>query len=713
MRRVLRFLEQSTDKHPSAVCIVIAFVTLSFDFATGRDIRFPLLYVVPIGLAAWLSKRTLAYALSILLPTVRISFETLWGVTQFPVIESTNALIEVLALALYVHLAARKAAERSRMKNTIRMKDEEIEHFRSFARTLGTTLQGRSVSPGLADGIAFVYAPKHESALNESHIGRDRVGFEVERFNRALAASISELDTIRTQFEGRRTDDEIDLVEMRLAMLKSFSFSQECRRRVSDDLVTAEQAVMAEVQVMEARLHGLQHAFMRERSADLRDLGHQVLQNLRPEGKEETNLLAVLPRETILVAEELLLFDALRVDFANVAGIVTEKTGPASHVAILARIRGIPAVCDITDATLVLKSGDRLLVDAGKGAVTVAPTRAQAADFAERRKQSTLFSTVAPQKPLQLCSTKDGVRIGLHANISRPDEATIVLEHRLDGVGLFRSEFLFLAAEEPPDLKTQTAVYSEVASVLDPHPVIIRTMDIGGDKMPRFEGAANLTALRSGLRGLAYSLAEKKMFRTQIIAILRAAQRGNVRIMFPMVMGAEDLREARHEVEEASQKEHLANLPPIGAMIETPAAVFDIDKILQIADFVCIGTNDLAHSILTMDRATHGDDEASAFLHPSVLRATDLVVRAAVSWAVPLSVCGEAASDPAVACLLAGMGVRNLSMNPFLAARVCHALGHVTIEQTQDLAKQTLGSANPTKIREIVRAAAPGDSKGN
>jgi phosphoenolpyruvate-protein kinase (PTS system EI component) len=178
-----------------------------------------------------------------------------------------------------------------------------------------------------------------------------------------------------------------------------------------------------------------------------------------------------------------------------------------------------------------------------------------------------------------------------------------------------------------------------------------------------------------------------------------------------MVMGVADLREARCEVEDALQREQFSKQPPIGAMVETPAAAFDIEGILQIADFVCIGTNDLAHSILAMDRGTQGSPEVLSFLHPSVLRATDHVVRAAVSSGIAVSVCGEAASDPEVACLLVGMGVRNLSMNPFLAARVCHALRHVTIDQAQTLAKEALSATTPREIQEIV-ASALSDVKG-
>ena len=702
MKRALRFVYQATQKNPSAICILIALITLSVDFATGRDIRFPLLYLLPIGLASWMGKEILAYTLSVLLPFLRISFEIAWQVPELLPIESINAAIEVLALALYVYLIGRKATEVRQMKKAITTKDEEMQYFRAFTRLVGTTLQGRGISPGLADGVALVYLPGHESALGKPGISREEVESEVDRFDRALAASIQELNNLRERFEHQETDVEIGLLEMRLAMLNDPSFQKKCKRRVGEDLVRVEHAVLAEVREMEMRFNGLKQEFIRERSADVRDLGHQVLRNLRALTEGTSNRLIDLPPRTILVAEELLLSDALLIDPVNVAAIVTERTGPSSHVAILARGRNIPAVCDIEDATVLLASGDRLLVDAETGTVTVAPSVAQATHFATRKMQSALIVSADGRKSVQPCMTLDGVDIGLHANIGRPDEAGVVLEYNLDGVGLFRSEFLFLEAQRPPDLETQTAAYSEVANMLDPRPVVIRTMDLGGDKMPLFDRTANEMAWRTGLRGLAYSLAEKAMFRTQILAILRAAQGGNVKIMFPMVMGVADLSEACRLVDEVLQSEQLSKRPPIGAMIETPAAAFDIHGILQIADFVSIGTNDLAHSILAMDRGSQGHSGVLSFLHPSVLRATEQVVRAAVNQGVAVAVCGEAASDPTVACLLVGMGVRALSMNPFQVAGVRHALRQVTIDQTEALAKEALGATTPKEIQEIV-----------
>ena len=415
--------------------------------------------------------------------------------------------------------------------------------------------------------------------------------------------------------------------------------------------------------------------------------------------------LAALPPGAVVVADEVLLSDALQMDFHNLAAIVTERTGPASHVAILARLKHIPSVCDIKGAGSALASGVHLLVDAEQGTVTVAPTPAQGARFAARKVRSSELDPEGEGPELR-CVTRDGLEVGLLANIAHPDEAVMVLEHGLKGVGLFRSELMFLDAERPPDLESQTAAFDEVAAMLYPRPVVVRTMDLGGDKIPRFAAGGSDRALASGLRGLAYSLAEGTMFRTQLRAIARAARRGNIRVLFPMVMGPLDLREACDLLAEALAAEGCEEKVPVGAMIETPAAAFRIGELLEIADFLSLGTNDLSHSILAMDRGTASQDAVAAFLHPTVLRVTEQVVQTARKRGVALTLCGEAAADPVIVPFLLGIGVTELSLSPFFAARVRRAIRDLTLDRAQSLAKSALGKRNATEVRRLLSFAA-------
>ncbi|MEO5714191.1 MAG: phosphoenolpyruvate--protein phosphotransferase [Luteolibacter sp.] len=693
-------VKQFIRTNPSIVCMILAFATLLVDFSTGREIRFPLVYVLPIGLAAWMGKEGQAYSMAILLPMVRVSFEFLWQSPERSRVEVANAAIEVFAMLLYVYLMGRQGGQSRQMEVSLTTKEEEMQHLRAFTRLVGTTLKGRGISSGLADGVAVIHFSEHDAALGNPNIKREEANSETDRFDQAVAASIRDLHKIRDQFERDGAHDECALLDVHLTLLGDPSFSRKCQRRVTEELLRAEHAVDAEIQDMVSRLQGLKQEFMRQRAADVRDIGHQVMGNLRRSGAAMPHRLACLPPGSIVVAEDLLLSDALQMDPFNVAAIVTEKTGPASHVAILARVRRIPAICDIQDAATLLASGDRLLVDADMGTVTVAPTLSQSARFADKGKSATA-RIPATKDPVTGCVTKDGVEIRLHGNIGRPDEARMVMEHGLEGIGLFRSEFLFLDADTAPDLETQAAAYTEVAALFHPMPVVIRTMDLGGDKIPRFIRMTNDPAMRAGMRGLAYSLAEKNLFRTQILAILRAAHRGNVKLMFPMVMGVADMTEARNLVDELIQTEPGIR-PLIGAMIETPAAVFDLPGILAISDFACVGTNDLAHSILAMDRGTQGHSAFQSFLHPSVLKAMDQIIRTTRKQGVPLAVCGEAAGDPAVACLLVGMGVRELSMNPFLVDGVRQAIRQLTVEDWQRVASEALAAPTPEDVQNLL-----------
>ena len=706
MLRSLRFIEKTSRDYAKLSSVFVAALILWIDFITGTEVQFPLAYVIPVGLAAWRKQRILAYALAVTLPVLRIAYEFPWETSSSLAIPGINALIEIAAMALYAFLVGRTAAQTRQLKQTITTREQEISQLRTFAKKTSATLQGRGLSPGMVAGVVRIHMPpENEWTSAPRSIARDDVEAEIGRLDRALAAAVDELDDTQKTFAADMAAEENALLDAHAAMLNDVGFWDQCRRRVREDLIQVEQAVAEEVQKMVANMEGMKQEVMRERSADIRDIGSRVLRNVRSPGETTPDRLVSLPPDTILVATELLPSDIMQLDHAHLAALVTERNGPASHVAILARARNIPAVSDIKDATSLLVTGDRLLVDAGQGTVTLAPTTAQTELFTARRSRSARHEPAKTEDSGRESVTKDGVRIGLYANISRTDEAHLVLEYRLEGVGLFRSEFLFLDVAEPPHLDAQAAAYSAMAQTLNPRPVVIRTMDFGGDKIPRFNRTENEIAFRMGKRGLAFSLTEKAMFRDQLRAIVRAAQAGDVRIMFPMVMSVAEMEEARCLVDESVESEHLAKRPSIGAMIETPAAVFDIHGIVRIADFVSIGTNDLSHFILATDRQSQGTDGVLSFLHPCILRATEQVVRAALGQGVGLTVCGEAAGHPVAACLLVGMGVRGLSINPFQAVSIRHVLRQLTLEQAERVVRDALSATTPEDVQQIVASA--------
>ncbi len=708
MQRALRWIAGINRTYPKLTSIFVAAGVLLIDIFTGKEIQFPLVYVVPVGMAAWRKQRMLAYVMAVVLPVLRIGYELPGGGNASLSVAGLNALIEIASMVLYAFLIDRSAAKTGQLKKSITTKELEIDHLRAFARITGTAIQGRGLSPGMAEGTAWIYQPpESEPALAYEPVGPKGVEAEIGRLNTALTASISELEDAQTRFAGDTVAAESAFMDVQLVMLGDAGFWDKCRRRVREELIKAEQAVSEEIRVMVEKLEGMKQDVMRERGADVRDIGLRVMRNMGSAAEATGRRLASLPPHTILVAKELLPSDMFQLDHVNLVALVTERNSPASHVAILARTRNIPAVSDIKDAAALLSTGDRMLVDADAGSVTVAPTSAQNERFMERKSRYATREVARAQDTAQESATKDGVRIGLYANISKPDEARLALEYRLQGVGLYRSEFLFLDVAQPPTLEVQVAAYSAVARMLKPCPVTIRTMDFGGDKIPQFSRAESALAFRMGKRGLAFSLTEKTMFRTQLQAILRSAQAGDVRIMFPMVMGVADLREARHFVEEVAESEQSVKRISIGAMVETPAAVIHFREIAKMVDFVSIGTNDLAHFILATDRQSQESLGGAAFLHPSVLRATEHVVRTALEQGIGLSVCGEAAGNPASVCLLVGMGVRNLSMNPFQAVNIRRFLQKMTLEQMETVTREALSVPTLEMVQQIVAKALP------
>jgi phosphoenolpyruvate-protein kinase (PTS system EI component) len=312
------------------------------------------------------------------------------------------------------------------------------------------------------------------------------------------------------------------------------------------------------------------------------------------------------------------------------------------------------------------------------------------------------------------CVTRDGVEISLLGNIGLPAEIEGISLHNLAGAGLFRTEFLFLESQQRPTLEMQLEMYHSMVRDLGDLPLVVRTFDLGGDKSPPFLlSKGSDTHDRRHLRGLRFSLDEVRLLNTQLRAILRVAQTGNIRILFPMVVGSDDFARGVAAVDHVANLLGLLRRPPIGAMIETPAALYVLDEILDLADFVAIGTNDLTQYMLAADRdLAEGTDDCTA-MHPAVLRAIQQIVQAAERRQCPVSVCGEEAGDPNFACLLVGLGVRELSLTPARAAAVRHRLRDIAYAHARELAAWALQCRTPQQVQELFQnwpSAEPSDS---
>ena len=561
-------------------------------------------------------------------------------------------------------------------------------------------LRGQPVSPGLARGTAHVIgggvvaAPRYRIAASGA-------GEERRRLQSALERGAEDLARLQDRVQAELGRPEAEIFGAHRALLADAQFRDRICESIDSQLVNAEWAVEMAVDEIAVSLESADNEYFRERAADVRDLGRRVLRHL---SDDERRPLACLPAGSVLVARELFPLDLIEIDRAHLAGIVTELGGATGHAAILARALAIPAITGIPSATQVIPPGAELLIDGDSGAVSVSPTAEEVEHFSERARRHDRALSVALATEQSVARTLDGEAIGMYANIGEPEEARDVLAHRLDGVGLFRTEYLFLGDTEAPTFEAQRAAYEQAAQRLDGRPLTIRTLDLGGDKHPRFLRSHHEVNPVLGLRGLRFSLTEgRALFETQIRAIVAvAASHPDVRILLPMVLGAADFRAARSIIEQVAREERVREPPRVGAMIETPAAVLTIDDILGLADFVSIGTNDLTQFILAADRNALDMSAHQTVLHPAVLRAIKLVADASRRAGKPIAVCGEAAANPAIAGLLIGLGIRELSMSPAASAWVRQRIQALDSRAAQESGARALRCADPEQVRMAI-----------
>ena len=564
-----------------------------------------------------------------------------------------------------------------------------------------TILNGIAVAPGLSSGTAIVYdfeVGRKLRVMPSEEAGCD-VPREWERLDKALEQSRRDLTHVaKLAGSGSGKANSLSLLSAHAAM--TAEIASLVKEHIEREQVNAEQALDSVVGVWAERLTRLDSEYLRQREQDVRDVGRRMTRYLAgsmPWSK------GPLKADSIVVARELLPSEAIELANCNVLAIVADHGGRYSHTAILARSLGIPMITGVADAAQLIHPGASLLVDGGTGIVVVNPTAQERSVFTERERLSVSASSTIPIDTDEPCVTQDGVVIELLANIDRPEQIAAVAQQHLEGVGLLRTEFLFMETQERPDTTTHRTIYTNMAKHLAGQPLVVRTFDLGREKLPPFL-LAEETELPKGLHlgGLRFSLAEVEMFETQIQAILAVAQDHDVRILLPMVVGSDDLAQAIATIRRVADRCGLKDTPPIGAMIETPAALFGLDQILDLADFVALGTNDLTQYLLATDRALAEAEDDCTAMHPAVLRAIKSVIDAANRLRCPLCVCGEEASDPDFACLLVGLGVRQLSVNPRQAGEVRLAIRQIDSHDAYRIASRAIDCHSASEVRAIL-----------
>ena len=567
------------------------------------------------------------------------------------------------------------------------------------------TLKGLPASPGIVVGPAHLLRWEVPDvpprAIDESEVER-----EIARLRSALTAAVERLNHVRERAERHAGPAEARIFDVQISIIEDETVRDQVEAVVRQNF-SAERAF--DVVMLEMREHFArsQHAMLRERVSDLTDVHIRVLSILL--GLPDHDPVD-LPKgaNAILVTQDLTPSLTVQLDRETIVGLATDMGTRTSHVAILARSLGLPAVVGLLDATTRLEGGELLILDGTAGTLVVRPTAAELSAAAERAEAERRERAMLEQLSGGEAITADGVRIVLRANVDLPDEAESAARSGADGVGLMRTEFLVVGRASMPDEDEQYASYVNVIKAFPGHPIVIRTFDMGGDKLP-MGGYPHEPNPFLGWRAIRMCLDEPELFKVQLRALLRAAVHGDVRILLPLVVSVDEVRQARFLIGEAARElaargvEHRSDVP-VGVMIETPAAAITADSLAKDVAFFSLGTNDLVQYTLAVDRGNANLASRFTPLHPAVLRLIDGTLRSAAVHGLEVGVCGEMGSEPLTAFALIGLGVRQLSVAPMSVPKLKQIIRGIHTTVAAEAARAALDAGTAPAAEAILRS---------
>ncbi len=562
---------------------------------------------------------------------------------------------------------------------------------------------GIGASPGITHGRAFVV---HQAKLEipSYTVDRSQHGAEIARFEQALIGTRGQISKVQQEVAGSLGEDEARIFDAHLLVLEDQALIAETVRELEHTSRNIEVCFRDVGQRYIEAFGRIDDEYLRERASDLRDVVERVLHNLA--GKAVANI-SRLAAERVLVTSDITPSESAALGSSGILGLVTDGGSRTSHVVIMARSMKIPSVVGVREASSRVKHGDWVIVDGYDGLLVVNPTeqtlfRYGKLQLLRRTLEKRMLATAGEQS-----ETLDKTRVPLHANIEGAGEIAAAKAAGAEGVGLFRTEYLFFKDDRVPSEDEQYAVYREVAEGFGKQPVTIRTLDIGGDKPVAWASFGDAPEANPflGFRAIRFCLENVAIFKDQIRAILRASAHGRVRLMFPMISGVDELERAVALVAECKrelERRGLAFDPklPVGSMIEIPSAAAIADLLATRCDFFSIGTNDLIQYLLAVDRGNTRTAHLYQPTHPAVLRTLEAVFKAADHAGIPVSVCGEMAGDPVLVPLLVGMGADELSVSPASLTGVKYLIQHMRMTDAAKLAKEALRTPDAVAVAE-------------
>jgi phosphotransferase system enzyme I (PtsI) len=567
--------------------------------------------------------------------------------------------------------------------------------------------KGVAVSPGISVAKCLVIDAE-DYRIPRRAIKPSQRMTEVQRIRNAFADAIEELSKMQAEQEAIGNRSIKDIFAVHLRFLRDRSLRKKIADTINSELVTAEFAVSATLRDVAGHFSKVKDAYISERATDIYDIERRLLKHLLG-GKRED--LRHLREEVAIVARELSPTQTAAFNKEFVKGIATDAGGRTSHTAIVARSLGIPAVVALEDLTESVNAGDTVIIDGNRGIVIVNPDDATiqqyleyAVEFAELGHR---LDAIREKPPV----TRDGVRITLLGNIEFPEESELVLQKGGEGIGLYRTEFLYLNRDTEPSEQEHYEAYAKTVSVFKQRPVVIRTVDLGADKYTQSKRIMREPNPFLGLRSIRFCLQNLTMFKTQLHAILRASVLGKVLVMFPLITNLQELMQAkmilRDVMEDLDEEKIRYNRDvEIGIMIETPSAALTAAILARDVSFFSIGTNDLTQYTLAVDRGNESVSTLYSAVDPAVLRLIRTVVQDAHKAQIDVNVCGEMASEPEYIMLLLGMGIRKMSLSPPMIPEIKQIIRSVTIEDCNNLTRKILAMNSERQISSFLRDAA-------
>lgn len=565
-----------------------------------------------------------------------------------------------------------------------------------------TTLKGIPVSSGIAIGNILLYS-EAPASIPRYAVKEADVEYEIDRLKGAVDKSVGDIQAIKGALGDDK--DQLDLLEAHILMLYDPCFNEMAHKRIREEKKNAEWIIQETVNVLVEQLEATRDTYLIERSADILDSSRRIIDHLMQKKRSDPSEIT---EDVVLAAHNLMTTEMLQLDKRRILGFALDGGGRTSHTAILARSFGLPAVVGLKSITSQVVNGMPVIIDGVEGQVITDPDEETLGKY--RRLKSTLEkreSQLFNIKDLP-AETLDGKLISLKANIEFPGETDQVLSMNANGVGLFRSEFLFLDSRVPATEELQYRTYRTILEAMGSLPVTIRTLDVGGDKLISEIESQHEDNPLLGWRAIRFCLEKRDIFRAQIRALLRASAYGRLQIMFPMISGIEEFEEALSVVKKVKGELKNQKIPydkdlPIGLMIEVPSAALTSDILAEKADFLSIGTNDLIQYSIAIDRGNEKVASMYQPLHPGLIRLIHMVVQNAHRHGKPVSLCGEMGGDPLYTPILLGLGLDEISMSAYSLPEIKKIIRSVSIAESEELLGTILEMRSYREINHFTR----------